>query len=119
MRQKTILAATALCLAFIVYATLTRFGARPVLVGRYEALWIVALERFGAYAVLGVLLGCLLPRRLATACVLVVGAAILLELLQSLIPDRHPAIIDVVEKVVGAVSGVLLARIVPSGKIRQ
>jgi VanZ family protein len=110
MRQKKLIAATAICLALIVYATLTKLSGRPALVGHHEAYWIVVVERFCAYGVLGLLLAFLLPGRFTAASSLVVGVAVLLELLQTLIPSRDPALFDVVQKAAGGISGVFLAQ---------
>jgi len=110
MRQRKLIAATTICLALIVYATLVKLSGRPVLIGHHEAYWIVVIERFCAYGVLGVLLALLLPGRFAAASCLVVGVAVLLEILQTLIPTRDPALFDVIQKAAGGVSGVFLAQ---------
>src|SRR5882724_1764508 len=112
MRQKQLIAATAICLALIIYATLTRLAGRPVLVGHHEAYWIVVIERFSAYGLLGFLLSFLLPGRLFVASALVVGVAILLELFQTLVPNRDPALFDVIQKAAGGVTGALIAQAV-------
>src|SRR5882724_5169063 len=85
MRQKKLIAATAICLALIVYATPTKLSGRPALVGHHEAYWIVVVERFCAYG-LCLLIAFLLPGRITSASSLVVGVAVLLEFLQTLIP---------------------------------
>jgi VanZ family protein len=112
MRRKQLIAATAICLALIVYATLTKLAGRPVLAGHHEAYWIVVIERFSAFGLLGFLLSFLLPGRLLVAGALVVGVAILLELFQMLVPNREPALFDVVQKASGGVTGVLIAQAV-------
>jgi VanZ family protein len=81
-----------------------------VLIGHSEGHWIVVVERFGAYGLMGLLLGFLLPGRLALACLLVAGIAVLLECLQALMPDRDPALFDVIQKAAGGNFGVLLAQ---------
>src|SRR5438046_3064800 len=110
MRQKQLIAATAICLALIAYATLTKLSGRPALVGHHEAYWIVVIERFCAYGVLGLLIAFLLPGRFTAASTLVIGVAVLLEVLQTLIPTRDPALFDVIQKAAGGVSGVFLAQ---------
>ncbi|MGA9330703.1 MAG: hypothetical protein WBV83_16665, partial [Bradyrhizobium sp.] len=75
MQQKIITAAAWACLAFIVFATLSSIQDRPVIAGGHFA----AVERFGAYAVLGLLLYLAYPRHLAFVCIIVFGAAITLE----------------------------------------
>jgi VanZ family protein len=112
MHQKIHVAAMVICLAFIVYATLTKMAGRPAFVGHDEAIWIVEVERFSAYALLGLLLATLLPGRGVAAGALVVGLAILLEVLQTFIPTRDPSIHDVIQKAAGGITGVLLAQLV-------
>jgi VanZ family protein len=51
-----------------------------------------------------------LPGRIVVAAVLVVGVAVMLEVLQALIPSRDPAIVDVIQKAAGGITGVLLAQ---------
>jgi hypothetical protein len=110
MRRNPIIIATALCLALITYATLTRLAGRPALIGHSEAYWVVVIERFSAYGLLGFLLAFLLPGRLTLTCLLVTGVALLLELLQALTPDRDPGLFDVLQKAAGGCFGVLLAQ---------
>ena len=101
MTRNKLIAATGICLALIVYATLAALMGRPVLIGYHEAYWVVVIERFSAYGLLGFLLAFLLPGRLGQACLLVVGVAISIELLQTLRPDRDAASFDVTGGVVG------------------
>lgn len=110
MRRNHLIAATAVCLALIVYATLARLSGRPALLGHAEAYWVVVIERFSAYGVLGLLLSFMLPGRVTLACVLATGVAVVLELLQGLIPDRDPALFDACQKAAGGIFGVLLAQ---------
>jgi hypothetical protein len=110
MRQKQLIAATAICLALIVYATLTSLAGRPVLVGHSEAFWIVVIERFSAFAVLGSMISLLLPGRVVVACTLVAGLAIILELLQFLIPSRDPGFFDALQKIAGGITGAAIAQ---------
>ncbi|WP_456802626.1 VanZ family protein [Bradyrhizobium sp. USDA 4474] len=102
--------AAGICFLLIVYATLTRLAGRPVLVGHAEPYWVVFIERFSAYGLLGFLLSFLLPGRLGLACGLVIGVAVGLELLQGLTPDRDPSLLDVLQKAAGGTVGVLLAQ---------
>ena len=110
MRKLLLLAAT-ICLALIVYATLTKIAGKPTLMS-HRAYWVVAIERFGAYGLLGCLLSFLLSGRFAVSIVLVVGVAIVLEAAQALIPSRDPSMVDVIQKSAGGITGVLLAQIV-------
>jgi len=63
------------------------------------------LERFGAYAFLGFLFYLAYPRHLALVCIIVLGSAITLELLQNLVPDRDPRLVDAMEKLLGGTAG--------------
>ena len=110
MLRKPFIAAAGVCLALITYATLAKLAGRPVLIGHSEAYWVVVMERFSAYCLLGFLFSFLLPGRFGLACALVVSVAIGLELLQALTPDRDPALIDVLQKAAGGTVGVLLAQ---------
>ena len=112
MRQKQLIAATVICLALIVYATLVKLSGRPALMGHHEAYWIVVIERFSAYGLLGFLLAFLLPGRLSVAGALVVGVAVVLELLQAISPDRDAALFDVFQKASGGMTGVIIAQAV-------
>jgi len=102
--------ATGICLVLIAYATLAKLAGRPALMGHAEAYWVVVIERFSAYAVLGFLLSFLLPGRVSAACFLVLTVAIFLEIFQALIPDRDPRIFDVLQKAAGGFAGVLTAQ---------
>ena len=110
MLQKVITAAAWACLSFIVFATLSSIHERPVIAGGHFA----AIERFSAYAVLGLLLYLAYPRHLAYVCITVFGGAIVLELLQHLTPDRHGRLLDAIEKLLGGMAGLLLAGILQS-----
>jgi VanZ family protein len=104
------------CLAFIAYATLSPPDARPELIanGYLKALFTV-LERFGAYVVLGCLFGLVYPRNLTFVCVLVFGSAVVLELLQNLVPGRDARLLDAAEKLIGGAAGILIRDIIQSG----
>jgi hypothetical protein len=65
-------------------ATLSPVHFRPELTATEPAL-VVAFERVGAFAVLGLLFASGYPRRYGLVCVVVLGSAILLELLQILV----------------------------------
>jgi VanZ family protein len=109
MLHKMIALAAWACLVFIAYATLSSIDARPELIaaGFYKAFFTVA-ERFGAYAVLGLLFCLAYPRHLNFVCLLVFGSAVILELLQIYVPDRDARVVDVLEKLVGGAAGILL-----------
>jgi len=109
MLQKLTAVAAWACLGFIIYATLSPASARPELTTTEPAL-AVFIERFGAYGLLGLLFQMAYPRRITTICLIVFGSAILLELLQILIPDRDARVIDAIEKVAGGAAGIHAAR---------
>ncbi|MHB0770140.1 VanZ family protein [Bradyrhizobium sp. 5.13L] len=112
MRRNHLIAAASICFALIVYATLARLAGRPALMGHHEAYWVVVIERFSAYGLLGFLLSFLLPGRFALACSLVIGVAMGLELMQAFIPDRDPGFLDVLQKAAGGTVGVMLAQMI-------
>src|SRR5258708_9376360 len=108
MFRKLIAAAAWSCFIFIIYATLSSLSRRPQLTGNEWEL-IVFIERFGAYALLGSLFVLAYPRRITFVCLLVLGSAVLLELLQIFVPDRDARISDALEKLAGGVVGISLA----------
>lgn len=110
MLHKLIVTLAWSCLAFIVYATLSPIDARPVIAGGF----FTVLERFGAYAVLGSLFYLAYPRRLTFVCFMVLGTAVLLEILQNLVPDRDGRLLDAIEKLLGGTVGIVLAGILQS-----
>lgn len=69
------------------------------------------LEHFAAFLLLGFVFALAYPNRPIRAVLIVVGSAILLEILQLLTPDRHGRLIDAMTKVTGAASGIMLARV--------
>jgi VanZ family protein len=105
--QKISLCAAWLCVAFVVYATLSPF-ARPELTVD-EPARIVLLERFMAYALMGFLLTLAYPRRTIFVPLLIFGLAVGLELSQLLIPHRDARAIDAIEKLAGGLIGIWLA----------
>lgn len=115
MFQKLMATAGWACLAFIVFATLSSIQARPVIAGGLFA----AVERFGAYAIFGLLLYLAYPRHLAFVCIMVFGSAATLEWLQSFTPDRHARMLDAVEKLLGGAAGLLSAAILQSSFWRK
>lgn len=99
MSRKIFAAIAWAVLASIVFVTLSPIGWRP----HFEA---VRIERAGAFAVVGLLFGLAYPRRLWLVLSVMVGAALLLEALQHLTPDRHGRLSDAVVKIVGAFVGI-------------
>lgn len=105
MSHKIFTAAAWAILAFIIFVTLSPIGLRP----HFED---VSVERFGAFAFVGLLFGLAYPKRLWLVLSLVVGTAFVLEALQHLTPDRHGHVSDAIVKFVGGVIGVGAAWVV-------
>jgi VanZ family protein len=91
-------------LAFIAYATISPIQDRPTLPTS------TSFEHLAAFAVLGALFSLAYPRQVALVCLIVLGSAVLLELLQLLTPDRHGRVPDAIEKMAGGVVGIVVAR---------
>jgi VanZ family protein len=111
MIQRLTAATAWACLIFIIYATLSSIDARPELIG--SGFWkgsFTIVERFGAYALLGLLFYLAYPNQVAFVCLLVLGSAVILELLQIVIPDRDARVVDALEKLAGGAAGILTAR---------
>jgi VanZ family protein len=97
------------CLLFVAWATLSPASLRPRLLETAPAS-IVLLEHFGAFAVIGFLFSVTYPRT-ALICLLVLGSAVILELLQLVVPDRDARVVDAVEKLIGGGAGIIAAKI--------
>jgi len=96
------------CLLFIIYATLTSINARPELM-RDETAIVVVVERFGAYALLGLLFCLAYRNNIRLVFLLVFGTAVALEILQLFAPGRDARLIDAIEKLSGGGAGILTA----------
>jgi VanZ family protein len=94
-------------LTFIAFVTLSPYSLRPELTDTEPAM-VVALERVGAFGVLGLLFLLSYPGRIRTVCLIVFGSSIAFELGQAYLPDRHARLIDVLEKTIGGGAGILL-----------
>ncbi len=105
MIQRVCTIAGWLALALIAYATLSPIEARPVLAGPQ-------LEHFAAFALVGLAFAVAYPNRVMFVVVIVVGAAIGLEALQLLTPDRHGRVIDAVVKALGGSFGISVGQLV-------
>lgn len=92
-------------LAFITYASLSPIHDRPQLSSSAN------IEHVAAFAFLGLAFCAAYRDRMTLVCSLVLGSAVVLELLQKLTPDRHARLLDASEKVVGGLLGILLASI--------
>jgi hypothetical protein len=109
MLQKFVAIVAWACLIFIIYATLSSAGRRPELT-ESEPMLAVFVERFGAYGLFGGLFRLAYPSRVGPVWLLVLGSAVVLELLQTFIPDRDARVIDAAEKLAGGVAGVVAGR---------
>src|SRR5947208_5261757 len=101
----------------VAYATLTHVGfvyaiyfkLSPFLM--HPAMRTYAhFEHVIAFAFLGALFGLAHPRHPILVLCIVFGAAALLEILQTMTPDRHGTLIDAVEKMAGGAVGILFVR---------
>ncbi|MGY3346709.1 MULTISPECIES: VanZ family protein [unclassified Bradyrhizobium] len=103
----------------IGYATLTKvqfiyqvYGKiSPFLFGVNMATW-AHLEHAIAFLTLGSLFARAYPRRTGMVCMIVIGSAIIFELLQTLTPDRHGTVFDASENIVAACAGIAAVRLV-------
>ena len=77
------------------------------------------VERFAAFAAVAFIFAIAYPRHAWFAALFVIGAAVLLEVLQVLAPTRHGRPADVFVKILGAVSGLILGRILLSWQMRR
>lgn len=93
-----------LSLAFIAVVTLAPIGFRP------ESGFSPTIERFSAFAVIGLVFALAYPRKLWLAVVIALGSAILLEVLQVLDPSRHGRVFDAIVKVAGGAVGLILGQ---------
>jgi len=98
MMRKLIILIAWCCLGSIAFVTLSPIGLRP-------EIGSAGLERFAAYGVLGVLFVAAYPRRFVLVMTLILGAAVSLELLQHLTPDRHGHLADAAQKITGGLLG--------------
>ena len=95
-----------LALATVAFLTLGPVDDRPQVAAAPH------LEHFAAFLLLGLVFALGYPSRPMRAVLIVVGSAILLEILQLLTPDRHARVIDAMAKVTGAAFGITLTRLV-------
>jgi hypothetical protein len=103
-RALTIAAWTAF--ALIVFVTVSPIDMRPVVTADPD------IERFAAFALLGLLFGLAYPRRLVVDASFVMIAAGVLEAFQLMTPDRHGHIADAFVKAAGGAFGVAIALII-------
>jgi VanZ family protein len=104
MIRKIFIVSPWVSLTFVAAATLGPVAARPHLFDAH-------VEHFGAYVVIGLLFGLVYPRQTFLICVIVLGAAALLESLQLLTPDRHGQVLDLAAKLAGGTAGIVAGKI--------
>ena len=120
MKRRTTLFAMAaawIAIIAIAYATLTHVGfvygiyfkLAPYLM-RPAMQSYAHFEHVIAFAFVGALFGLAYPKRPILALGIVIGAAALLEILQTMTPDRHGTLIDALEKMAGGAAGIAIAR---------
>jgi apolipoprotein N-acyltransferase len=68
------------------------------------------IEHLVVFAVFGALISFAFPDRIISICCIIVFSATLLELLQTLTPDRHGTIVDACQKITGGLLGALSGR---------
>jgi len=93
-----------LTLVFIIFATLSPVGGRPSVSSPH-------LEHFAAYAVMALAFALAYPNRILLVVAIVVGAALGLEALQLLTPDRHARAADAFVKALGGISGICIGQV--------
>jgi putative Mn2+ efflux pump MntP len=92
-----------LALGFIVFVTLSPVGDRPSLASPH-------LEHFAAFALMGLAFALAYPNRVLLVVTIVIGAALSLEALQLLTPDRHGRAVDAFAKALGGISGICVGQ---------
>lgn len=108
MFQKLIIIVAWAVLGFIACATISPIQYRPTTPLPFS------VERLAAFAVLGSLFCVAYPRYMLFACLIVVGNAVLLEVVQLLTPDRDGRIPDLIEKMAGGAVGMVIGRAILS-----
>lgn len=91
-----------LCLAAIAVVTVGPLNWRP------ESGLSPQLERFAAFALVGLLFSTAYSRHIFIAGAVLIAAAIGLELLQLIEPSRHGRVFDAAVKIFGSVTGLTL-----------
>lgn len=107
MRRTSVLPVLAwLMLAALLVVTISPIGLRPHIPG------YVTAERFIMLLVIGLLFCLAYPKHWVKVAILLVTTAGLFELMQRLTPDRHGEISDFLVKSAGAITGVILGKII-------
>lgn len=118
MNRTTLALAVAwIAMLAIAYATLTRVGFVYSIYFKLEP-WLLHpemrtyahFEHFIAFGFLGALFALAYPKRPFLVCCIIFGGAALLEIAQTLTPDRHGTLVDALDKLAGGGAGILLIR---------
>src|ERR1700676_3664755 len=117
MLQMFVLIAAWASVAILAYLTLTHVGFVYSIYFKLSPLVMhVNMRTYAhfahviAFAVFGALFAFAYPKRVVFVCCVVFISASALEYLQTLTPDRHGTLIDALEKIVGGVFGIWVAR---------
>ncbi|MCA6107146.1 VanZ family protein [Bradyrhizobium cenepequi] len=103
--QKLAAVAAWVLLCFLAYASVSPIGARPTLPAS------TSLEHIAAFATVGLLFHLAYPRHAMFVWFIVIGSAVLLELMQFVTIDRHARVVDAVEKMAGGIMGIVTGRL--------
>jgi len=106
MLHKLLATAAWIALGLIIFLTISPLDMRPVVTADPN------IERFAAFALVGLLFGLAYPRRLMVDASLVMVAAAVLETIQLITRDRHGHVADAFVKAAGGAFGVAVALIV-------
>jgi len=106
MLHKIIATAAWTAFAAIVFVTVSPLDMRP------SFTYDPNIERFAAFAFVGLMFGLAYPRRLVVDASFVMMAAGVLETFQLMTPDRHGHVADAFVKAAGGAFGVAIALIV-------
>lgn len=106
MPHRLLSAAAWTAFALIVFVTISPIEMRPVVTSDPN------IERFAAFALLGLLLGLAYPRRLVVDASFVVAVAGVLETFQLITRDRHGHAADAFVKAAGGAFGVAVALLI-------
>jgi hypothetical protein len=91
-------------LLLVALASLAPVEFRP------ETTFPVSIERFGAFAIIGLAFALAYPRRFWLAVSIAIGSALLLEVLQAVDPSRHARVVDALVKVGGGAAGLIFGQ---------
>jgi hypothetical protein len=105
MIQRISVIAGWLALAVVAFVTLSPIGMRPSIASSH-------LEHFAAFALIGFAFALAYPNRILLVVAVVAGAALGLEALQLLTPDRHARAMEALVKSLGGISGICAGQLV-------